>query len=198
MSLSGLLLPPPARAASTTAPPFRNRPVQRGLLDPSHIMCKMFPTPEHGGPMHTAFPNRLPPSFPPVTPMIPTAPGSLDARQHAFHASPTPPASRATGGTAATPADASRHSHSAAPHPGDNRQHSRTRRASTSEASRSAWSEGRGPEPAPQFLVCWHRGDGTSCHPAATSAEAVAFARDARDSTSMEAAIYRLWSILPD
>ena len=63
----------------------------------------------------------------------------------------------------------------------------------------SAWSEGRGPEPAPRFLVRWHLADGTLCHESAASdAEALAFARDARDAAQTEAAVYRLWSILPD
>lgn len=62
-----------------------------------------------------------------------------------------------------------------------------------------AWSEGRGPDPAPRFLVRWHLSDGTPCHePAASDAEALAFARDARDAAQTEAAVYRLWSILPD
>lgn len=63
----------------------------------------------------------------------------------------------------------------------------------------SAWSEGRGPDPAPRFLVRWHLSDGTPCHePAASDAEALAFARDAGDAAQTEAAVYRLWSILPD
>lgn len=65
-------------------------------------------------------------------------------------------------------------------------------------SARSTWSEGRGPDPAPRFLVCWHLADGTPCHePAASDAEALAFARDARDAAQTEAVVYRLWSILP-
>lgn len=64
---------------------------------------------------------------------------------------------------------------------------------------RFAWSEGRGPDPMPSFLVRWHLADGTPCHePATSDAEAQAFARDARDAAMTEAAVYRLWSILPD
>lgn len=75
----------------------------------------------------------------------------------------------------------------------------------TPESARPAWSghhvwsEGRGPNPMPSFLVRWHLDDGTPCHePAASDAEAQAFARDARDAAMTEAAVYRLWSILPD
>jgi hypothetical protein len=65
--------------------------------------------------------------------------------------------------------------------------------------ARPAWCEGRGPDPAPQFLVRWHPADGAPRHdPAATAAEARSLARDAREATSAEAAVYRLWSILPD
>lgn len=61
-----------------------------------------------------------------------------------------------------------------------------------------AWSEGRGPDPAPRLLVCWHLADGTPCHESAASdAEALAFARDARDAAQTETAVYRLWCILP-
>lgn len=70
--------------------------------------------------------------------------------------------------------------------------------AATSDA-RPAWSEGRGPDPAPLFLVRWHPVEGAPRHdPANTDAEADALARDARDATSAEAAVYRLWTVLPD
>ncbi len=65
--------------------------------------------------------------------------------------------------------------------------------------ARPAWCEGRGPDPAPQFLIRWHPSGDTPRHdPAATAAEARALARDARETTSAEAAVYRLWSVLPD
>jgi hypothetical protein len=64
---------------------------------------------------------------------------------------------------------------------------------------RPVWSEGRGPDPAPPFLIRWHPADGTPRHDqATTSAEALALARDARDATSADVAVYRLWSVLPD
>lgn len=64
---------------------------------------------------------------------------------------------------------------------------------------RPAWTEGRGPAPAPLFLIRWHPADGDARHDQAeTSAEALALARDARDATSADVAVYRLWSVLPD
>lgn len=64
---------------------------------------------------------------------------------------------------------------------------------------RPVWSEGRGPNPAPPYLVRWHPVDGATRHDrAATSAEALALASDARDATAAEAAVYRLWSVLPE
>ncbi|WP_035065960.1 hypothetical protein [Nitratidesulfovibrio termitidis] len=66
-------------------------------------------------------------------------------------------------------------------------------------SGRPVWSEGRGPEPAPPFLIRWHPVDGAPRHDqAATPAEALALARDARDATSADVAVYRLWSVLPD
>ncbi|WMW66749.1 hypothetical protein [Nitratidesulfovibrio liaohensis] len=61
------------------------------------------------------------------------------------------------------------------------------------------WSEGRGPDPAPPFLIRWHPADGDARHDeAATRAEALGPARDAHDATSADVAVYRLWSVLPD
>lgn len=66
-------------------------------------------------------------------------------------------------------------------------------------SARHAWSEGRGPNPAPPYLIRWHPADGDARHDhAATSAEAMALARDARDATSADVAVYLLWSVLPD
>lgn len=66
-------------------------------------------------------------------------------------------------------------------------------------SDRPVWSEGRGPNPAPPFLIRWHTADDAPRHDqAATGAEALALARDARDATSADVAVYRLWSVLPD
>lgn len=73
------------------------------------------------------------------------------------------------------------------------------RHRSSTVVERPVWSEGRGPDPAPPFLIRWHPGDGVARHDeAATSAEAQALARDARDATSADVAVYRLWSALTD
>ncbi len=72
------------------------------------------------------------------------------------------------------------------------------RRRRPETCGRPVWSEGRGPDPAPPFLIRWHPADGDTRHEqAATSAEAQALARDARDATATDVAVYRLWSVLP-
>lgn len=74
-----------------------------------------------------------------------------------------------------------------------------SRRHRPNAGDRPVWSEGRGPNPAPPYLIRWHNVDGATRHDhAATSAEALALASDARDATAAETAVYRLWSVLPE
>lgn len=89
-----------------------------------------------------------------------------------------------------------------APHASEGMVHRRTayRYGSAAPADvRPVWCPGRGPNPAPAFLVRWHLADGTAHHhPAGTEAEARAFAHDASDSMRTEAAVYRLCGVLTD